>query len=88
MAGETRYPARIEGNLRNLKFDQRKNLPGRWGVDLERFRNSRALFDSAKGAFFLRKKALESIGFGHSNCGTAMGCAMGRNANLDSAVMV
>jgi hypothetical protein len=39
---------------------------------LERFHNSLALCDSAKGAFFLRKKALEGIGSGYSNCGTAI----------------
>ena len=43
---------------------------------LERFHNSRALCDSAEGAFFLGKKALESIGSGHSNCGTAFGLAL------------
>jgi hypothetical protein len=39
-------------------------LNGRSGSRLERFTNSRALFGSVQGDFFLKKKPLGGIGFG------------------------
>jgi hypothetical protein len=58
---------------------------------LERFHNSRAFCDFAKGAFFLRKKALESIGSGYSNCGTAIAIclfALGTASYASSAAYI